>query len=287
MKVIFFGTPQFVTPVLDALLQNHDVVAVVTTPDTPAGRKKIMTQTPVKAHYLNAKPDGVVIDTEQLNNIAIQQLTGLHPDLFVVAAYGKIVPKKVLDIPKYGSLNIHPSLLPKYRGPSPIQTAILNGETTSGITIIQMDEEIDHGPIVAQKELPVEDTDTFASLHVSMFQEAATMLPHVIQEYVRGDTKPVGQDHAKATFCEHITKQDGYFPIENPPSVEKLGRMIRAYFPWPTAWTRIRIKNQESRILKFLPEKHIQLEGGKPMTVKEFLNGYPEMKDMLERLGMR
>lgn len=291
MKIVFFGTPHFVIPILGALQKNIDLVGVVTTPDAPLGRKKILTPTPVKLTYQNylqrTKKTGLIIDSQQFNNKTIKQLSDVRPDLFVVAAYGHLVPESVLNIPKHGALNIHPSLLPKYRGPSPIQTAILNGETTSGITIIKMDEKLDHGPIVAQKEIPVSDNDTFETLHVKMFAEAANMLPGVIDDFVSGKQKSQPQDEADATYCEHITKQDGYFDIENSPGKEKLDRMIRAYYPWPTAWTRIRIMNNESKIMKLLPGKRIQLEGGKPMTEKEFVNGYPEARQLLAQLFAR
>jgi methionyl-tRNA formyltransferase len=284
MNVVFFGTPDFVIPVVDALHEHCSLVGIVTTPDVIAGRKKILTPTPVKAHYKEINPDGIIIDSK-LDNHAEDKLQALKPDVFVVAAYGHLVPESTLAIPKFGSLNVHPSLLPKYRGPSPIQTTLLKGDTISGITIIQMDNEIDHGPIVAQQKIAIKPTDTFASLHISMFQEAAKMLPDVLQQYVNGEITPQEQDHNHATFCDHITRQDGFFSIESPPSPEVLDRMIRAYYPWPTAWSVIKIKKQEMRI-KFLPEKKIQLEGSKPTSIKDFLNGYPEMKSRLANLGV-
>lgn len=294
MKIIFFGTPYFVLPVLDVLQKKYDVVGVVTTPDTVQGRKKILMPTPVKAHFQTTNPKGLIIDSEQFSSEtasnaagAIEGLQSLRPDLFIVAAYGHLVPENVLNIPKYGALNIHPSLLPKYRGPSPIQTAILNAEITSGISIIKMDEELDHGPIVAQEEFLFKETDTFESLHVAMFEKAAEMLPRVIDEYINGKIEPGLQDHSKATYCDHITRQDGYFAIENPPDKQKLDRMIRAYYPWPTAWTRIKIKNHEARIMKFLPGERVQLEGGKAMSIKDFVNGYPEARQLLARLFER
>ncbi|HLC19518.1 MAG TPA: methionyl-tRNA formyltransferase [Candidatus Nanoarchaeia archaeon] len=287
LKIVFFGTPNFVVPVLDVLQKNFDLVGVVTTPDAPTGRKKILAPTPIKAHFLKTNPQGLVISSQQFSNETIEQLQNLHLDLFVVAAYGHLVAENVLRIPKYGSLNIHPSLLPKYRGPSPIQSAILNGDQISGITIIKMDEELDHGPIITQKEMPLSDTDTFESLKVKMFEQSAAILPSIIDRFVKDKITPKEQDHKNATYCEHITKLDGYFDSNNPPSFEKLNRMTRAYYPWPTAWTRIKIMNNESRIIKLLPGKRIQLEGGKPMTEKEFVNGYPEAKQLLAQLFAR
>lgn len=274
MKIIFFGTPNFVLPVLQILHENFEVIGVVTTPDTIQGRKKILTPTPVKKYALENKIH--ITDLDQLNDHK-------QPDLFVVAAYGIIIPKSILNIPKYGSINIHPSLLPKYRGPSPIQTALLHGEKENGITIIEMDEEVDHGPILKKIPFSVEPSDTFQSLHIKMFQKAAKELPQVLKDYVNKNLTPTQQAHTSATFTERITKEDGYFNLDQPPSKKVLERMIRAYYPWPTAWTKIKIKNEELR-LKLLPDNKIQLEGGKPMTLKDFYNGHPELKEKIEIL---
>ncbi len=284
MKVVFFGTPHFVIPVIEALRRHHSIVGVVTAPDSVTGRKRILTPSPVKQYCINTLTHVPVFTPKQFSNGTIKQLNNLAPDLFVVAAYGHLVPENVLNLSKYGALNIHPSLLPKYRGPSPIQAAILNGDMVSGITIIQMDERLDHGPILAQKEMRILDADTFESLHVKMFEEAADMLPSVIENYLNRKLKPQPQDDTQATYCQHITKQDGYFDIDNPPPSEKLHRMIRAYYPWPTAWSKLQIANGIWRIVKFLPEKKVQLEGGRPMSIKELLNGHPELKEKLKPL---
>ncbi len=204
-------------------------------------------------------------------------------DLAVVASYGRILTKYELNLPKFGCINVHPSLLPKYRGPSPIQAAILNGDKTSGITIIKMDEKIDHGPIIYQEALELSDDDNFQTLSKKMFQRAAEILPKIIQDFVSGKSNQIPQNHDKATHCERLTRKSGYFPIENPPSKEKLDRMIRAYYPWPGVWTRWGVK-----IVKFLPSSShpeldsgsmkfvVQMEGKKPISFKDFLNGYPD-----------
>ncbi len=280
MKIVFFGTPSFVIPVLEALINNFDVVGVVTTPDVPVGRKKNNTPTPVKKYALDHKI--AVFELEQLAKD--QRLTTKdQPDIFVVAAYGHLIPEHVLKIPKLGAFNIHPSLLPKYRGPSPIQMAILNADNETGTTIIHMDKELDHGPIVIQKTIQLKGDETFESLRTLLFQLAAAILPTTMQQWTDATIKVILQDEMQATYCKKITKEDGYFDPNNPPAKEKLDRMIRAYYPWPTAWTKVRIKNQEVR-MKFLPKRMIQLEGGKAMTDKDFLNGYPQLKDLLEKL---
>lgn len=191
-------------------------------------------------------------------------------DLAVVAAYGHILTKEELETPKYGCINIHPSLLPKLRGSSPIQAAILNGDKISGITIIKMDEEVDHGPIIYQEEMELSSIDNFDTLSKKMFQRAAEILPKIIKDFVAGKLKLVIQNHAMASFCPKLTKESGYFDINNPPSPEKLDRMIRAYYPWPGVWIR-----WNNKIVKFLPGGLIQMEGKKIIPVKDFLNGYP------------
>ncbi len=192
-------------------------------------------------------------------------------DLAVVAAYGHILTKEELETPKYGCINVHPSLLPKYRGPSPIQSAILNGEEISGISIIKMDKEIDHGPIIYQGELDLSDKDNFDTLSKKMFLKAGEILPKIIKDFISGKINPTQQNHSKATLTLHLSKESGYFDINNAPDSETLDRMIRAYFPWPGVWSR-----WNGKIVKFLPEGKLQMEGKKPISFKDFLNGYPD-----------
>lgn len=313
IRIVYFGTPDFSGFVLEKLIEfcqnppqtlevhlgggerrkpKFIIQTVVTAPDKAVGRKSKVTPSSVA---LVAEKYGIpTLKPLQLHEGFIKtHLSFLDADLFVVAAYGKILPQKLLEIPTFGALNIHPSLLPKYRGASPIQQAILNGDEISGISIIKMDEEMDHGPIVYQEEFKLSDEDTFDSLSKKMFARAAEVLPSVIQDYISGKIKPRVQIHARATFCTPIKKQDGYFEINNPPSSEKLDRMIRAYYPWPTVWTR-----WKGKIVKFLPavipddlrsgiqkvdsrvrgndRKYlIQMEGKKAVPFKDFLNGYP------------
>lgn len=192
-------------------------------------------------------------------------------DLAVVAAFGKILTSEELNAPKYGAINIHPSLLPKYRGPSPIQAAILNGDKVSGITIIKMDEEMDHGPILYQDSLELSDNDNFDTLSKKMFQHSAEILPRVIEDFLKGKLQPKEQSHPETTFCKLLTKESGYFDISNPPPPEQLDRMIRAYYPWPGVWTK-----WNGKIVKFLPEKMMQMESKKAISLQDFLNGYPD-----------
>lgn len=200
-------------------------------------------------------------------------------DIAVIAAYGKILTKDELNSPKFGCINIHPSLLPKYRGPSPIQATILNGDKTSGITIIKMDEEVDHGPVIYQEDLDISSKDNFDTLSKKLFSRAAGVLPQIIKDFTAGKIKPVGQNNAMASFCQLIKKENGYFDINNPPSLKILDRMIRAYFPWPGVWTKWSFdsaQDKKGKIVKFLPNNLIQMEGKKPIPLKDFLNGYPD-----------
>lgn len=286
LNIVFFGTPSFVIPLLEVVHKDFTVVSVVTTPDTIQGRKKILTASPIKEFAKKTFPGVPVLTPDNLNEIE-KELQTVQPDLFVVAAYGKLIPQSILDIPKYGSLNIHPSLLPRYRGPSPIQTAILNGDVETGVSIIKMDAEMDHGDIISQWKTPIRETDTFETLHQTLFGQTAEKLTEIILDFVTETIQPQPQDENKVTFCQKTTRESGYFDIDNPPTPEILDRMIRGFYPWPTAWTRITMKNGEKKIVKFLPEKRMQLEGKNEVSVKDFLNGYPELKPQLLRLSLK
>ncbi len=236
-------------------------------------------------------------------------------DLGVIAAYGHILTKEELAAPKYGCINIHPSLLPKYRGPSPIQSAILNGDKISGITIIKMDEGVDHGPVLYQDTLELSISDNFDVLSKKMFLKSAEILPKVVTDFISGEIKPIAQNHSEATACGHLTRESGYFDINTPPLPKKLDGMIRAYYPWPGVWTIWEVKKGKEKvkkIVKFLPARNasparndvalsgehsdarrqafghadggqaggseglLQMQGKKAIPFKDFLNGYPD-----------
>jgi methionyl-tRNA formyltransferase len=281
MNIIFFGTPEFVIPVIEKIRQQHEVVAIVTTPDQKVGRKQLITPSPVNVY--GQEHTIPVMTPQQLNNETIEQLHTYNPDLIVVASYGKIIPKAVLEIPTFGAINIHPSLLPKFRGASPIPATILHGDAVGGVSIIKMDEELDHGPIIIKKEYNLSPTDTTETLLPILFIEGADALLEILDDYIKGNIKPTPQHDDEATFCGRFTKEDAYIDLENLPDKEIIDRMIRAYTPWPIVWTKINLNNQELRI-KFFPNNIVQLEGGIKQTVKEFLNGYPETKELLSRI---
>lgn len=278
MKIVFLGNPYFVIPVLEVLEDNFNVVAVVSTPNSPIqiayesyvwNSEKYLWDS--EGEFVGGEHPLRIFAVNKINNELKRKLNKLKPDLFVVAAYGEIISKEVLEIPKYGCINVHPSLLPKYRGPSPIQQAILNGDKVSGITIIKMDEEVDHGPIIYQESLELSDSDNFETLSKKMFQRAADILPQIIKDFVSEKITPHRQNSTMVSFCPKLTRESGYFPINDPPSKEKLDRMIRAYYPWPGVWTK-----WKGKIVKLHPAGVIQMEGKKPVSLKDFLNGYPD-----------
>jgi methionyl-tRNA formyltransferase len=290
MQIIFFGTSYFVVPILKSLAEQFQVIAVVTAPDKKVGRKQILTPSPVKESAIDLQKSGKdikIFTPEKLNENFLNEVRILNPDLFVVASYGKILPAKLLQIPKNGAINIHPSVLPKYRGPSPIQEAILKGDEKTGISIIQMDEKMDHGPILMQKEEAIEEIDTFKSLSERLFTHSTNLLVHVIDNYHKIKAKV--QDDKKATYTKIITKEDGFIDINKFQISNfkfQIDRAIRAYYPWPTVWTKAIISDQKSVIIKLLPEGKILVEGKKPMSFEDFINGYPSGRSLLEKLSL-
>ncbi|MEK7578516.1 MAG: methionyl-tRNA formyltransferase, partial [Patescibacteria group bacterium] len=235
MKYIFFGTPEFSAIVLDKLISaNYIPEAVICNQDEPVGRKQILTPPPAKV--LAEKFNVRVFQPEKLrdNSKFAEQLKNLKPDLAIVAAYGKAIPKTILDIFKSGAINVHASLLPAYRGASPIQHAILNGDKKTGVTIMKIDEEIDHGPIISSVKIQISNEDTLESLSQKLAISGAELLIKIFPDYIGGKLKPVIQDHTKATFAKIIKKEDG--KISWLKSAGEIERMTRAFYPWPAAW---------------------------------------------------
>lgn len=280
-SLVFFGTTSLSAYILEQLAKaGYHIKAVITTPDKPVGRKQLITPTPVseKATELGfdvLKPAKLRGEFTETNHHL------LTADLFVIAAYGKIVPQELLDIPAHGTLNVHGSLLPKYRGASPIQAAILNGDAVTGPTIMLVDAEMDHGDILTTEEIAIADDETFESLEQKMAEVGANLLIKTIPGFLDGSIKPVAQDHAQATYTKLITKEDGFFEIDSPPSAEELDRMIRAYYPWPNVWTRWSpdakaIGDANGKVIKFYPDGMIQMEGKNKVTKAEFKRGYPD-----------
>lgn len=279
-KIIFFGTSEFAVPALEALVkEGYSVVAVITAPDKPVGRKQILTPPPVKlaAEKLGLK----ILQPEKLkgNQKLISLLAyKLAADVGVVASYGKIIPKEILEIPKHGLLNIHPSLLPKYRGPTPIQSALLNGDTETGVTILEVDEQVDHGPILKNGKWKMENGIKYEELENQLAKLGAELLIKILPDYLKGKIKPKGQDHSKATFTKLLKKSDG--EIDWNKSAQEVYDKFRAFHRWPGIWTTWQGKILKITDCKISGDKieilRLQPAGGKDMALKEFLTGHPD-----------
>jgi methionyl-tRNA formyltransferase len=278
MNIIFFGNTKYSLIGAKIIHEALGLTQIVTIPDRPDKRGKII-PSPLKT--FGEEKTIPVITGNKLDEDTIEQIKATKPDFFVVEDYGLILPSKLLTVPRYKSLNIHHSLLPKYRGTSPAPTALLNGDDTTGVTVIAMNDKIDAGAILAQDKYTIKPDDTTDSLLTILNQKGAEMLVDVIKNFDK--IKPQPQDESNATFTKMMKKSDGFIDSQNPPDKAKLDRMIRAYFPWPGVWTRLNINGGE-KIVKLLPGEKIQVEGKNPMSMKDFINGYPKLKATIEKL---
>jgi methionyl-tRNA formyltransferase len=240
-RIFFFGSPQFAIPSLEALANDGRLAVdlVVTPPDRRAGRGRELVAPPVKTA---AELLGLAVwQPETLrSDEAIERLRSANADLFVVVAYGELFQRAVLVIPTHGCLNVHPSLLPRYRGSSPIQSAILNGDRETGVSIIQMVRRLDAGPIVAQQLVPLDGTETGGSLSETLAKVAGQMLPDVVLDWCARRIEARDQDEQIATVTRELTKADGEINWRN--DADAIERQIRAYQPWPAAWTTLNDK---------------------------------------------
>lgn len=301
MRVIFMGTPDFAVGTLEELIKaGHEVVLAVSQPDKAVGRSKALKYTPVKAC---AVAHG--IEVYQPNRIrepeAVEYLRKYHPDIIIVEAFGQIIPKEILDIPPYGCINVHASLLPKYRGASPIQWAVIHGDKVTGVTTMRMDEGLDTGDMILKEEVAVREDETAGSLFERLSEVGAKLCVKTVEAIENGTAVYTPQDHAKATHTAKINKELGKIDWSRP--AEEIECLIRGLDPWPSAYTRL-----EDKILKIwkanvvgetgnaspgcivkvakdtiwvqtgkeiLSLLEVQLEGKKRMTTEAFLNGYP------------
>jgi len=282
MRYIFFGTPRFAEIILDALLRaDMPPIALVCNPDRPVGRKKIITAPETKKYIEKHGVSGhekriTIFQPEALDATFEKKLKDLRPDFFVVAAYAKIIPKSVLDIPKLGTLGIHPSLLPKYRGASPIQSSILDGKKETGVTIFQVDEIADHGPLFAHRASRIANGETYLQLEEKLAKLGGDLLVKTVPKFISGEIKSIAQDGGVATFTKKFRDEDGYVAPEDLKDAEAGGsskaeiifRKIRALNPEPGVWTmnnRKRLKLLEANIVNgALKLTKIQEEGQKP-----------------------
>ena len=260
IKVIFMGTPEFSVPYLKSLIDSDifEIAAVITQPDKPKGRKQIIEPSPVKV--LAQKNDIEILQPEKLkkNQEVIDRLKATSPDLLVVVAYGQIIPKSILEIAKLGNVNVHPSLLPKYRGASPIQNAILNNEAKTGLTILLIDEEMDHGPILDKKKIILDGTETNESLHQKLSGKFGTeFFIDTLKKFINQEIKPQEQNHSQATYCQLIEKDEARINWQEP--AKNISAKIRAFFPWPVAWTML-----GGQRVKIFPPIEITAKPAKP-----------------------
>ena len=297
-RIIFIGTSEFGLPALQALTQESDfeIVLAVTQPDKPVGRKQLLAASPIKQA---AEKLGItVLQPEYIMDIK-EKIALLKPDLIIVIAYSQLLPEAILQIPKHGCLNLHASLLPKYRGAAVIQAAVLNNDKQTGLTLIKMDKSLDTGPILSQLAVDIEANDTASSLYNKLSAISPEFLISAIKKYLAGKMRPAAQDQARASYVKILTKADGLINWAKPAA--DLERFIRAMAPWPNAWTWWRGKqvkilatqNQPLEINSYKPGKtfkyntglavqcgrdaliikKLQLEGKNELISEEFLRG--------------
>ncbi|MDV6376763.1 methionyl-tRNA formyltransferase [Sporosarcina sp. GW1-11] len=298
-KIIFMGTPQFSVSVLTMLHdEGYDLLAVVTQPDRPVGRKRVLTPPPVKEEAVRLGLP--VIQPEKLTGSAeLQEIIDLQPDLIVTAAFGQLLPKELLDAPKLGCINVHASLLPKYRGGAPIHQAVMDGETETGVTIMYMAEKLDAGDIISQVVSPIEETDDTGSMFTKLSIAGTTLLKETLPAIIDGTNERTIQDEALVTFARNISREQERIDWTRP--ARAIYNQVRGLHPWPVAYTKFagdQVKiwwgKEENQLSDAQPGQIIALEkdriivqtgdgafaitdlqpaGKKRMTATVFLNG--------------
>jgi methionyl-tRNA formyltransferase len=301
-RVVFMGTPDFAVPSLQALIgSDYQLVAVYTQPDRKAGRGQNVVSSPVRQLALSQGLEVVQPDSLKIAG-AVEKLAGFAPDLIVVAAFGQMLPPEVLALPKFGCLNVHPSLLPRYRGASPIATAILHGDEVTGVTIMLLDAGMDTGPILSRKEVPISEDDTTGSLAAKLAQVGAQLLMETLPLWLEGRIQPQPQEGSRSSYSKVITKGDGEMDWQLP--AQELWRRVRAFDPWPgcfTLWRGKRLKiikvvplpgggsGESGKVIALSPPApatvgvetgdgvlgllRVQLEGKREMSADEFVRG--------------
>ncbi len=299
-RIAFMGTPAFAIPALESLAASgYDLIAVYVQPDRPTGRGRQVAPPPVKVAAQRLGLTVLQPDTFKSPQ-AVDELRALKPDVIVVAAYGKLLPKSVLDIPPRGCVNIHPSLLPLYRGPSPVTSALLNGDSVTGVTIMLLGAGMDDGPILARTTMPIGPSDNGITLTDKLASEGARLLLETLPKWLSGGIEPQPQDNSRATVCKKVQKEDGL--IDWSSTAVEIWRRVRAFQPWPgtyTTWKGKMLKVLESSPIEgkadapgavvatgpghavavstgdgLLALTRVQLEGRKPTTASEFILGY-------------
>ena len=301
MILIFCGTPRFAVPTLEKLVEaGHSVRLVVTQPDRPRGRGMELAISPVKAAALRLGLPVLQPDTIKNNEDFKSQLTALAPDAIIVVGYGRIIPQWMIDLPRFGNLNLHASLLPKYRGAAPIQWAIARGESVTGATTMRIDAGLDTGDILQQRELPIGPEDTAETLSPKLAAMGAGLMIETLQGLQSGQVRPAPQDHSQATLAPILRKEDGHIDFHR--TATEIFNRLRGFQPWPGAYTVFKGRNlqvhwarplesaaslapgevavQGTRLLAgcgqgtALELIEIQIEGKRRMSAPDFINGY-------------
>ncbi len=286
MKIVFFGTPDYVLPVLTFLHKRFvtgpgksPIAAVVTQPPRPIGRKQIITYSPVD-RWAHEHKLPIYYSANDLSQNPVEAEIG------ILASYGEIIKKNVINLFPQGILVIHPSLLPKYRGASPIPEAIVAGDETTGVTIFKMDEKVDHGPIISQFKEDIMSGDTTETLRARLFERSAEVLVELLTPYLQGKITPKIQNDRQASYTKIMTRENGFIDL-NKKSPEEAERFVRAMQPWPCAWTTVHLSpsDQKTRRLKIhkahvdgekLVLDEVQLEGKEKVSWKQFKDGYKD-----------
>lgn len=241
-KIVFMGTPDFSTGILEMLIEEHEVIAVVTQPDRPVGRKKVLTPPPVKK--VAVEHNIPVYQPEKLNHSPeLEEIINLQPDLIVTAAFGQLLPKSLLDSPKYKAVNVHASLLPKYRGGAPIHYAVMNGEKKTGVTIMYMAEKLDAGNIISQDEIDIKENDTVGDVHDQLAVLGTALLKRTLPTIFNGTNDSIPQDESLVSFASNISREDER--IDWTQDAESIHNHIRGLSPWPVAYTTMNDKNMK------------------------------------------
>lgn len=299
MKIIFMGTPEFAVPSLKSLIKHHEVCAVFTQPDRPKGRGKKIAFSPVKEVAVEANIQ--VFQPEKLKNepSIIEEIKKIQPDYIIVVAYGQILSKEILDIPKYACINLHASLLPKYRGAAPINWAIINGEKTSGNTTMLMSTGLDEGDMLLKDEVTISNNMTAGQLHDVLMERGADLLQDTVEKYTNNLITPISQENSKSNYATMLNKEMAQ--IDWDKGASDIHNLIRGLNPWPVAYTNYKdviMKIYESDfelkshnyqvgeivdvtkdVIKvaakdgFLLIKKLQFPGKKPLEISEFLKG--------------
>ena len=306
MNIVFMGTPDFAVESLKELIKNHNVLAVISQPDKPKGRGKKLVNTPIKQFALDKGIEKIYQPEKIKDEEIIKQLESLNADLFVVVAYGQILSEEVLSIPKYGCINVHGSLLPKYRGAAPIQWSIINGEEKTGVTIMYMEKGLDSGDMILKEEVVIDKKETYKTLHDKMSIVGARALIKAIELIETGKVDAKKQDHSQATYAPMITKEMGHINWDN--TSKDIINLIRGINPMPMAYTIYKdeifkvseaeevlgydgkigeivsiekegfvVKTKDTSVII----KEMQAKGGKRMKTSDYLRGHSIEKNII------